>query len=98
MIEVYVNTVFCAMLFYTCFCRLVRTNSETFVSIRLAFIGLAAASVAAGLAPLMGNYRPEWPVLVIEGAMTGVQAITALHWRDGVPSHFQKGCRHGSTA
>lgn len=92
MISIYLNTVICAALFYTCFCRLVRTNGDTHTSIRLAFVVLACAAVWCLAMPLRSGIPPQGTQLVIEAAMALVQALTARYWRDGVPVHFQR-CR-----
>lgn len=87
-----INTLLCAALFYTCFCRLVRTSRDTERGVRLAFCVLASAAAFCLAAPFIPwlAYKPQGPTLVIEGAMALVQAITARYWRDGVPCHFQK--------
>jgi len=90
MIAIYINTVLCSMLFYTCFCRLVRTDDQTYSSVKLAFCILAGAAGLCMVAPFKWGYTPQWPVLVIEAAMALVQALTANFWRDGVPAHFQR--------
>lgn len=90
MISIYLNTVICAALFYTCFCRLVRTNAETHTSIRLAFVVLASASAWCLAVPLKTGVPPQDGQLVIEAAMALVQGLTARYWRDGVPGHFQR--------
>lgn len=93
MISIYLNTVICAALFYTCFCRLVRTNGDTHTSIRLAFVVLASASAWCLAVPLKSGEAPTGAQLIIEAAMAIVQALTARYWRDGVPVHFQRGQR-----
>ena len=87
-----INSLICAALFYTCFCRLVRTSRDTERGVRLAFCVLATASAFCLAAPFVPwlAYKPQAPALVITGAMTLVQAITARYWRNGVPCHFQK--------
>lgn len=92
MISIYLNTVICSVLFYTCFCRLVRTNGDTHTSIRLAFVVLASASAWCLAVPLKTGVPPQDGQLIIEGAMALVQGLTAKYWRDGVPVHFQT-CR-----
>lgn len=92
MISIYLNTVICAALFYTCFCRLVRTNGDTHTSIRLAFVVLACASAWCLAVPIRTGVPPQVGQLVIEAAMAIVQGLTARYWRDGVPVHFQR-CR-----
>lgn len=91
----YINAMACAALFYTCFCRIVRTDTQTEVAVRLAFCVLASAAAACGLAPF-GVLAPCLPAQVptiaqifITLAIVLVQALTARFWRDGVPVHFQ---------
>ena len=89
---IFLNTIICAVLFYTCFCRLVRTSRDTERGVRLAFCVLLTASFVCMAAPFVPclAYRPQGPALFIEAAMAIVQALTARYWRDGVPCHFQK--------
>lgn len=90
MTSVYINTVLSVLLFWTCFCRLVRTDDSTHAPVRFAFWVLAGAAMASLAAPFAWGYSPGWPALLLLAAMTVVQALTALYWRDGVPAHFQK--------
>lgn len=84
-----INTLLCAALFYTCFCRLVRTNADTAPAVRFAFCVLAIVAAGCLGAPFVMPYVPPIPALAMEGAMVFVQAITAKYWRNGVPCHFQ---------
>lgn len=92
---VYINALVCAGLFYTCFCRMVRTDTQTEVAVRVAFCLLAAAAAACGvapfgvLAPCLPAQAPTAAQICITLAMVLVQALTARFWRDGVPAHFQ---------
>jgi len=93
---IFLNAALCGALFYTCFCRIVRTDVDTVRPVRLAFCLLAAVSVACMVAPL-GWLKPVLPAveppvtqLVMVGSMFVVQALTARYWRDGVPCHFQR--------
>ena len=91
----YLNALACAALFWTCFCRMVRTDTQTEIAVRLAFCVLATAALACGLAPfgVLAPYLPaQQPTaaqIFITLAMVLVQALTARFWRDGVPAHFQ---------
>lgn len=80
----------CACLFYTCFCRLVRTSRDTEVGVRTAFILLASAALVSLGLVFYGHYQPTLSDVILPAAMLLVQAITARYWRDGVPPHFQK--------
>lgn len=96
MTAITINTTLCAFLFYTCFCRIVRTDSQTHVPVRLAFVVLASVAAALFLAPFgvlapcLNPDEPQVSQLVLEGAMCLVQGLTARYWRDGVPCHFQR--------
>lgn len=91
MLEIWINTVLCAALFYTCFCRLVRTDKgTTLASVRAGFFVLGAATFCCGVAPFLWAYSPQVPALLVQGAITLVQGITARHWQHGVPCQFRK--------
>lgn len=95
MIYVYLNFVFSGALWWTCFCRVVRTDTQTHLAVRAAFCLLAAVAGACAIAPF-GVLEPLLPAdepgvmqLVLLAAMVTVQTLTAKFWKDGVPSHFQ---------
>jgi len=90
MTYIFINTILTGLLIWTCFCRLVRTSGETYISIRAAFWVLTIASLACMLAPFRCGLIPQCPQLTIEAAMVVVQGLTARFWRDGVPCHFQR--------
>lgn len=95
-----VNAALCAALFWTCFCRIVRTDEGTAAPVRLGFVVLASCAIACGLAPfglllpVLPAERPTWAQVLIVGAMVSVQGLTARYWRNGVPCHFQTEQRH----
>lgn len=104
MINVYLNFVLCGAIFWTCFCRLVRTDHNTHMPVRVAFMVLAGTVLAVGVAPFgwvapcLPAHAPGVPQLALEAAMFMVQGLTARYWRDGVPCHFQRaagGADHG---
>lgn len=95
MIYVYLNFVFSGALWWTCFCRVVRTDTQTHLAVRAAFCLLAAVAGACAIAPF-GVLEPLLPAaepgvmqLVLLAAMVTVQTLTAKFWKDGVPAHFQ---------
>lgn len=90
MLTIWINTVLSAALFYTCFCRLVRTDHGTVAGVRLGFCALAGAALLNGCAPFLWGYLPPAHVLAVLAAITLVQGITARHWKHGVPCHFRK--------
>ena len=95
MIHVYLNFVLAGALWWTCFCRVVRTDTQTHMAVRVAFCLLAAVAAACAIAPF-GVFAPALPAdepsvmqLVLLAAMVIVQTLTAKFWKDGVPAHFQ---------
>lgn len=88
-------------LFYSCFCRLVRTDGETVSEVRHAiwFLALTAGMVCgAPILPLLVPQiqwtawtTPRWVWLGLLIAIAIVQFVTSRYWRCGVPSDFQKG-------
>lgn len=94
---IYVNFVLSGLLFWTCFCRLVRTDGQTFWQVRAGFAVLGAVAVAlmlapfGWLAPCLPAVRPSVAQVSLLAAIVLVQALTARFWRDGVPCHFQRG-------
>jgi membrane protease YdiL (CAAX protease family) len=96
-----------AGLFWSCFCRLVKTDAETIREIRWAiwFESVAAALViGAPFLPLLvpelygeDLFRwqpyttPKWIWVLLLLAATIMQLVTAKFWRRGPPSDFQRG-------
>lgn len=83
-------------LFWTCFCRVVRTDNNTEPAVRAAFCVLASVALAVGVAPfgllsplIRVETIPITQVLLLAGIVL-VQGLTARYWRDGVPPHFQR--------
>ncbi len=94
-----VNVVLCAVLFWTCFCRLVRTDMQTRWEVRTGFAVLGAVALALLLAPFgwmlpcLPGGNPGWGQVWLLAAIVLVQGLTARFWRDQVPPHFQRGCQ-----
>jgi len=92
---VYLNFVLSGALWWTCFCRVVRTDTQTHLAVRGAFCLLAGVAAACAIAPfgvlepLLPAAEPGLMQLVLLGAMVTVQTLTAKFWKDGVPAHFQ---------
>jgi len=91
------HLVLCVALFWTCFCRQTRTTSTTRADIRFAFWVLSVAAIVAGTAPwanvlwpeVFHHYETSWIDVLLLAAIVLVQAVTAVHWRHGVPYNFQ---------
>ncbi len=94
-----IHTALAGVLFWTCFCRLVRTDEGTHFPVRLAFCVLASITLMVAivpfglLAPLVPRCTPTVSQTLLLAAMGLVQGLTASYWRNGVPSHFQA-CAH----
>lgn len=98
----FVQAVLAGALMWSCFCRLIRTNSSTLSAIRWAiwFMFVAAGLVlAAPVMPLLDalcNWppftTPLWVWLVLLLAIVIVQIVTRRHWRDSVPASYRKSC------
>lgn len=77
-------------LVWSCICRFTHTSKiNTRPSIRWAFTVL---SVYAGLAlfgPFATSWQPDAMNVVALGAITCVQVVTSVHWREGVPVPFR---------
>jgi hypothetical protein len=92
-------------LFYSCFCRLTKTNADTVREIRWAILLEAVAAGLVAGAPLLPLMVPQlhgtsplqwmpwttpwWIWLVLLLAATLVQLATARYWRFNVPEDFQ---------
>lgn len=88
MAAVLLHTALCIALFWASFCRAVRTSSGTRPVIRAAICVQASAAIAAGAAPWLAGYRPQWPALALLASMVLVQTATSMLWRGGVPRPF----------
>lgn len=79
----------CAVLLWTCFCRLVRTDENTKASVRFAFWFLSFAAIVSTASPYLGWGGLDWPAVLMLSAAALVQVVTARHWRYGPPPAFQ---------
>jgi len=81
----------CALLVYSGFCRLVRTNATTALCIRIVMWLLTVAALVAAAAVLVWGHAPGWPDTALAAAMAAVQVATSMLWRDGVPEPYRRG-------
>ncbi len=88
-----------AVLFWTCFCRQFKfTATHTRPDVRWAFVLLSMAALVIAIAPyahalwpdLAEPYKVRWPDLLLLAGIVAVQAVTARHWRGGVPRDFRR--------
>lgn len=80
----------CAALFFTVFCRAVKTDSTIKADVRFAFFVLGMVACMGMAAPLAWAYQPDLMDLALLTAVVLVQAVTAHHWQHEVPPQFVK--------
>ena len=84
-----IHEILCVMALYSAFCRLVRVNRQTMVSIRFAFFLIGFAACAGIAQPLQAAWVPSvFELSLLLGVVT-MQLVTAHRWRDGVPEKFR---------
>ena len=88
-----INTAICVALFWSCFCRLVRTDDSTYPSVRFGFAALGAGALASAVAPWVWGTCANWPSTTLAAGILLAQGVTARFWRLGVPAHFQREVR-----
>jgi hypothetical protein len=86
--NILIHEALCFALFYTVFCRAVRSNDKVKTDVRIAFFFLGAAAIMGMVAPLVWAHNPKPWDLGLLAAVVFVQAITAKHWSGGVPELF----------
>ena len=79
--------ILCAALFYSVFCRSVRTSHTTKIDVRLAIFGMGIVSLIGLGAPLYG-WEPDAIVLMLLASIVFMQVVTASHWINKVPDDF----------
>lgn len=79
------------VLFYTCFCRAVRMDTETTsYGVMFAFYLLGLSAILMLAAPIVSAWRPTLPTMALMLAIIIVQVVTSHYWHAGVPKPFQK--------
>lgn len=81
-------------LFYTCFCRAVKTDKTVRRDVLAAFYFLGVVSCFSLFAPMAFGWRPDLMSLSLLGSVLIVQIVTSIHWRDGVPKEFVNDQNH----
>ena len=81
--------VLCLALFWSVFCRSVRTSTTTRLDVRVAILLVGLGSLAGLGAPLY-DWEPDDITLYIIGSVVIMQVVMARHWGKGVPEHFVK--------
>lgn len=90
--------VLCLALWWSVFCRSVRTSTTTRLDVRVAIFLVGVGSLLGLGAPLY-EWEPDTITLYIIGSVVIMQVVAAQHWGKGVPEHFVKRqflTRHGN--
>lgn len=80
----------CGALFYTVFCRCVRTDSRVRGDVRLAFVVLGIVACIGMAAPMAWGVLPSAFTLLLLAAILAVQIVTSRYWCESVPDKFYK--------
>lgn len=80
--------VFCFVLFYTTFCRLVKLNKQALLIARLAYFSLGGVIVFCMYVAAFKEYTPSGPDCLLLVAFTLVQLISSRAWKGGYPAHL----------
>ncbi len=89
MMPIVIHEALCVAMLYGAFCRLVRVNQDTLISIRFAFFLIGFAACAGIAQPLQSAWYPTVFELSLLAGVVTMQMVTAHRWRDGVPAKFQ---------
>lgn len=80
-----IHEVLSMILFYTCFCRAVKTDRSVKKNVLAAFWVLGASSCLSLFAPLAFGWNPDAVSLILLGGIVIVQVATSVLWRHGIP-------------
>lgn len=80
----------CGALFWTVFCRCVRTDYRVRGDVRLAFVALGIVACIGMAAPLAWGVLPSAFTLLLLAAILAVQIVTSRYWCESVPDKFYK--------
>ena len=77
-------------LFYTCFCRAVKTDRRVKKDVLLAFWIQGCVACVSMFAPLAWGWRPDWITVSLLAAVVLLQVVNSAHWQQGIPQEFLK--------
>ena len=77
----------CVALFWSVFCRSVRTDRTTKLDIRIVLLLVGLGSLLGLGAPLYG-WEPDSVTILIIASIVSMQVVTAQHWARHVPEQF----------
>ena len=83
-----IHEMLCVTLWYTVFCRAVRTDARVKLQVRAAFVLVGAVALLGFVAHLAWGWEPDlWDVILL-AAVVILQVVTATNWKNGVPDRF----------
>lgn len=85
-----VHIVSALVVMYASFCRLSKTDHETFPLVRTGIWLLFSVSAVSVVALLVWGWRPDMMHAAIFGAIAVAQISTRHQWQHGVPQWFQR--------
>lgn len=87
-----IHETLCGAIFFSVFCRSVKSNEKVRADVRVAFLLLGTVACIGMAAPLVWGL-PDLFVLSLLAAIALVQIVTSRHWHAGVPhSYYQPEC------
>ena len=88
-----IHLILCAYLAGSVIARCLAMSHDTRRDVRAVFWLLGIIAIVGAAAPVIWQWRPDPLHLAMAAAISAVQAVTARHWRSGVPKCFQRpGC------
>ena len=91
MILIALHEILCSVMLYGAFCRLVRVNHMTKLSIRFGFFLIGFSACAGITMPFRDSWIPSLFELSLMLGVVTMQMVTAHRWANGVPAKFQVG-------
>lgn len=88
--HVIAHELLCIALFFTVFCRAVKTDATVRADVRFAFFVLGMVACMGMAAPLAWAHEPDTFQVALLAAVVLVQGVTAHHWQQEVPPQFVK--------
>lgn len=88
-----IHETLCAAIFFSVFCRSVKSSEKVRADVRAAFLSLGTVACVGMAAPLVWGLVPDLFVLSMLAAIAFVQIVTSRHWHAGVPhSYYRPEC------
>ena len=86
----FLHEALCLVLWYTIFCRSVKTDKRVRADVRAAFVLLGYVALAGVVAPLAWAWEPDAWGLALLAAIIILQLVTDANWAHGVPDGIKR--------